>query len=475
MEQIEKVLQARGEKFEAQYGDLISMAADSLAEKFEYEWTPQDSAAMGKALQNWEEAKEILESDATTVSMLGPALSSNLGLVAMQYASLPIQYLASVQPIEDTSGTVFYRTALAGSTRGGVNKGDQLLGAYGQVNGNVNNYMSDTQTKTDLTVVDDGGKPKNGAYAFNLGSNLVTGSVKVRIGDVINAIDDGNGHLIGVGIDADSSKINYKTGDVSVTFVGLATRGVTIGTQIPVVYSTDLLVDSNVPSMTWTTVSKSVDTRYYVLQSTYNTLTDFQVKKKFGKNFSTEITSDLVQQSNTAVLIDTILNLKKAAQTNRVNTGRSIVWADAAPSAVSTHEYRRNFEDKIIESVDEMVDMIGKGDASFYIVNTKGKQIFKSLGMTTVRSGVTGVHMIGMFDGAPVYYAPTNIIAKNEILVGYRGTQWFESAAVHAPYMPITTETGSARDNVFTKHEGVASASGNECLVNEFVQLITIN
>jgi hypothetical protein len=474
MEKMDRLIQSEASKFESKYGDLIEFASESLKDKFEYDWTMQDSSALGKALNNWHDNLEIFESDMTTRSQLGPALSSNIGFVAMQYASLPIQYLASVQPIDDASGTIFYRTAIAGTDRGNIAKGDELLGAYGKQNSGINNYMSDTQVKSDMTIADNAGAPKNGPYAFTLTGTLIAGKQSVDIGGKVKAIDDGEGHFIGVGVDADASTINYETGACTITFTALAAKGINVGDTITIVYVQTIVDGADVPSFTWATVSKTVNARYYILQSTYNTLTDHQVKKKFGKDFGTEIASDLVQQSNTAVLIDTIDNLRKSANVNRVNTGNAITWSNVAPTAVSDINYRQTFEDKIIEAVDEMYDIVGKGDASFYITNTKGKQIFKSLGMKTVRTGVTGVHLIGMLDGAPVYYAPSNILAKNEIIVGYRGAQFFESACVHAPYMPLTTETGSVRENVFTKHSGIASASANESLVNGFVQLISI-
>ena len=74
---------SRVAKFESEYGDYIMLAAESMEEKYGYQWTTNDSIAFGEYADNWEAFRPVLESNMTTREAIGPALQSNLGIIAM--------------------------------------------------------------------------------------------------------------------------------------------------------------------------------------------------------------------------------------------------------------------------------------------------------------------------------------------------------------------------------------------------------
>lgn len=133
--------------YESKYGSEIDVVAESMREKFKYEWRSEDTEAFGRYADNWESFRPIFESDVTARNALGPALSDNLGLVAMAYAALPIQNFASVQPLNDEAGTVYYRNAIAVNARGEVQAGDNLITPHGQINSKIASFTNETQLK----------------------------------------------------------------------------------------------------------------------------------------------------------------------------------------------------------------------------------------------------------------------------------------------------------------------------------------
>lgn len=463
--------QGKISKYESQYGDYIQLAADAMKEKFEYNWTSNDSLAFGQYAETWQSYRPVMEADITSRNTLGPAIQSNLGIIAMSYASLPIQNLASVQPLNDEAGTVFFRQGLAAKARGGVAAGEQLISPYGAVNSKIDSFTSETQTVSatlgaDLTV----------AVPLTALGEIKPGSVRISVaGGKIKGIDDGEGHILGVGIDANASTINYATGAISLKLAGAAGKGIVTGDKVDVVYAHSVIDSDSIPTMKWVLTSKVVQADYYVLQSQYSNLSELVLKKRFGSDLANEITGDLVSQITSSVMNKAIASLRAAAIRNEVATGRTVVWPFYAPSGVSEADHRRTFDDKLIEATGEMYKISGKGDVSTLIVGTRGKQVLKSAGMRMIKNAVSGPHLCGMYDSVPVYYAPNTVLGDNEILVVYRGANWHEAPIVYAPFLPVTTVSGNATDNVLTNAQAAYHAAGLESVVDGFCVRVTLD
>ena len=437
--------QTRVNKFESQYGEYIEAVAESMEEKYNYQWTNNDSIAFGEYAENWEAFKPVLESDMTTRELIGPALSSNMGIIAMSYAGLPIQNLASVQPLNDEAGTVYYRRNVAETTRAGVTAGDELVGSTGKVNQSIGNYVSENATNTqaiaDTAVL---------TYTAELGLDVKPGKVTVDLAGKIKGFDDGEGHIIGVGIDGDASVVNYATGAVSITFASLTGKSVAVADVLTISYANNTVegASGTIPTSKWILDSKVVQTNYYVLQSSYSTLSEFVVRKRFGTELQNEVTADLVTQINSGVMFNAITELRNASIANEVVTGTPVQWTMAAGTGVADVDYRATFDDTIIDATAEMYKIAGRGDVSAMVVGTKGKKVLKTAGMKIIKSGVSGPHLCGDYDGVPVYYAPNTVLGENEVLVVYRGQNWYEAPMTYSPFLPVTTVRGQNGKNI---------------------------
>lgn len=457
-------------KYEGQYGEYIAIAAEAMKTKFEYDWSANDTLAFGQYADTWQSYIPVMESDITSRNTLGPALQSNMGIIAMSYAALPIQNLASVQPLTDEAGTIFYRQGIAANARGGVAKGDVLVSPHGAVNSKINDYVSESQVAS-LTIADTGVL----TYNATLGKELKPGSVRIDLAGKVKAMDDGEGHILGVGIDSEASVVNYTTGEFTIKFISLTGRGVAVNDILDINYAHSVIDAGEIPTMKWILSSKVVQSDYYILQSQYSNLSEMVLKKRFGADLANEITGDLVAQITTSVMNKAIFKLRQSSLRNEKVTGESIVWPFYAPAGVSEADHRRTFDDQLIAATGVMYKIAGKGDVSTLVVGTRGKQILKSAGMRMIKNAVSGPHLCGMYDNVPVYYAPNTVLGENEILVVYRGSNWHEAAIVYAPFLPVTTVSGKATDNVLTNANAAYHSAALESVMDGFVVRIVLD
>lgn len=464
---LEVQMNRKSKKYEGQYGKYIDIAATAMQKKYEYEWTPNDSIAFGQYADTWLEYRPLFEADNTSRNSLGGAIEANLGLVAMAYSALPIQNLASVQPLNDEVGTVFFRKAIATRDRGDVKKGDLLLSEMGGVNSNIDTYTSETQIVSST-------------YADNTTASLVDGEIRpgsVRVSVAagkIKGMDDGEGHIIGAYIDGAKSTIDYVTGAVDITFLDATTAGVTPTDTVDITYMQSTIDSDTVSGMKWILERKPVAAQYFLLQSEYSNLSELVLRKRFGAELSDQVAADLVSQVTSSILNQAIKRLRAAAIRNEVTLGTTITFPKVAGAGISDFDHRRTFDDKIVEAVDAMYLLAKKGEATTIVVGVEGKKILRSCGMRIVKSAVSGPHLCGMYDDIPVYYAPNTVLGSNEILIVYRGANWYEAPLVYAPFLPVTTVAGTSVSQVMMNAQAVYHAAAVDNVIDGFVIRITI-
>lgn len=463
-----KQIEQEAKRFEAMYPEHI----DALQERFKKDygenkkWSSTfDSYAFGKYAENFESFLPMMEEDPTTRQQLGDVLKSGLDLVLSSYATLPMQFIASIQPMTQEVGVAYYRSAIATSTRGGVNSGDVLIGESGQLNSGIGEYMSENQvSQSKVTAAD-------GLHTIDLMGPVRGGSVRISIGqNKITAIEDGQGHVFGVGIDPDKSSIDYRTGKLVLKLTG----GIVAVNDLISASYTQLMLDSlQIPSFKWDLRSKPIIAQYWGLQASYSSIADLVVRRQFGNALSEELVKDTVSQINGAVLYRSISLLRKAALENEVVTG-GYVWAKTPAPGVSPTEHRQTIVDALEDTTKGMELVSGKGGVSFIIAGAEARKIFRTLGVGGNKAA-NGPYLLGFFDGVPVFYAPAAILPGDEMLVGYRGEMWFDSPLVYAPFIPVTTVTTAGQpNNVFINNVGVAHGAGLDVVTKGFVQRVKI-
>jgi len=414
------------------------------------------------------------ESDVTTTGDLGTALTTNLGLAATQYATSIIPFIGSIQPTDQELAVVYYKRAIATSSRGGVSTGDELQNEFGKVNSDIDSYTDDTQT-AQSAIADNAGAPSNGAYTITLQGEVKRGSVNISIGGVVTAIDNGEGKIFGGYIDPDASSVDYQSGTLVIQLTDAAGAGLAVGDSIDVVYTQLLFGSETIPGFKYDLRPEALPVRYWPLQITYDAVSDFVTRRRFGTAINELAQKDLINQVNKAVSYNAVKQLRAAAIKNETILGGSVSWSLVPPAGTSLVEHRRTFEDVYDLATSRMEEITGLGGVSAIICGSEGRKIFKTLGLDS-KTNKPGVYVVGFHDGIPVIYAPKDFIPANEVLAIFKGDDLFETPLVYAPFLPVMTVTVQGRDhNVFQTSTGVAHGAAIKAVNGGFAMRVILS
>jgi hypothetical protein len=85
-----------------------------------------------------------------------------------------------------------------------------------------------------------------------------------------------------------------------------------------------------------------------------------------------------------------------------------------------------------------------------------------------------GVQKVGQLNGRyKVYKNP--YMTENSILMGYRGSQFLETGAVYAPYIPLMMTPLVYDPNTFTPRKGIMTRYAKKMLRPEYYAKIYVN
>jgi len=470
---VEKKFELDAQRFERSYGSIMSEAADTFDEmykKYGKSWSSHDTVALGTYLEQWEQYSQMMEADVTTRDQLGDYMKIGLGLAAIQYVSLPASFLASVQPLADEVGLIYYRELVATTSRGNVSAG-QIIGSQGgRLNNDLDSYYQE-QTTSD-TIITAGGTPYNISLNAPVRPRTLTATITVvtagPVTTTYNGIDDGNGYIIGnwpTPAGLKTGTIDYDTG---AAVINITDTGAIPGSGINIVYHQALDQAATIPGFLYRLSSKQVRANYFILENQYSTLADYAVRRRFGRALTDDVAAAAVAQINSAVLSAIIRKLNTAA----ANTGTT-TWSATPPAGGWLVEHRKTITDSF-ESAAQLIDAgTGRGAITFVIAGAWMRRVLNSIGVDMVRKPLPGPYLCGFFQNIPIFYAPVQLMPNDMSVVGYRGATWFEAPIVYAPFLPIVMVKGVG-SNVFNRITGVAHSAAVDSIVEGFTARIQI-
>ena len=476
---INKKFEQDAKKYEEKFGDLITDASALYNEsytKYDRKWGMNDTVALGAYLESWDQYSQMFESDPTTRDNMGDYLRVGLGLAAIQYATLPASFIASVQPLSDEVGMVYFRELIATATRGGVTEGDIIGNQSGKIDlTNLDNYYGESGSSTVVHTT-------KAAHAVALGADVRPRTVMITVtlgANTWRGIDDGGDSGSGLNNPSSTTGVIYgnwdHTGYANAGTINYVTGALVLNVfsetdgSIGVTWHNNLAQSATIPGFQYRLSAKQIRANYFILENVYSTLADYAVRRRFGKALSDDIASAAVAQINAAVLSAMIKRLSTAGTA----TG-TVQWDGRPDAAVSLYDHRRTFPDAL-EGAAQLIDaQTMRGAINFIIAGSFGRRIFQSLGCEMVRKPLPGPYLTGFWQNIPVFYAPATLVANNKVIVGYRGSSWFEAPLVYAPFLPLVMVKG-AGPNPFNRITGVAHAAGIDTVVTGFVANVQIN
>ena len=428
--------------------------------------TSEDLFALGQQLENYEDFQAFTEANGSKAD-LGVLPNIALDVITASSAQSPIALFASIQPLQEEQGTIYFKNVVASTTRGNVTAGDTLTNV---TNGRVKRpqaFSGEEIYGEESGAVGDGTET---SFAFSVNYAPVRArNVEVTLDDggVVKLIDDGNGNLIGLG---GQGTVDYVAGAITINLVTAPASGV----KVLVSYATNFEVMNEIPTVRSEFDSMGVRARTFALRSDIGLFKSFSLGKRFGINVEETMAKDLTQELTTEVASGVVMQAYLGA-TGNTN------WDKNIPSGASYSytEHKLTFFDALAEAESVMLSNAGRsGGATAMVAGHKAASIIRTMpGFKPAGdlNAVLGTHFYGTLDGKPVIR--TSVIPEAEIILISKGTSMFDTSVVYAPYLPlfVTNLTDGGIDhNPLRNQKGVALQAGMVAPVPTLITKLTI-
>jgi hypothetical protein len=423
-----------------------------------------DIWSLGKQLEQFEYYKAMCE-DQGNVNMLGQIPNIAFDVITAVHGASILPIVASVQPIEEERGTIYFKNVRSASSKGSQSAGSVLVDPRQQIvtpSGYASNALSaevGVAATVDATL----------SYSFTLAAfpvkseslviSLGAGSVQ---GKDIGAAGPSTAHIGRIWGSGIAGTVNYLTGVVSVDLS--ANPGA--GQAITCSYQQNYELSTDLPQIDTFFDSKGIFAQVYALKGTIGMLQSFGMSKRFGLVAEDELAKDLVQEINREIGGDLIRKLRANAP------GATTTFSRTTPAGVSYFEHKQTYKDKMAEAERVLVGQAGRGTISLMIVGKTHAQTLQTLpGFQKMYDGNSlGAHVFGTLDGMTIVrVTESNILGDEQGIALWKGSSPFEAAAVYAPFMPLAvTSTLPQSPNPMNSMKAAAVWAGVDTVVPNF-------
>lgn len=468
----EKVIGHKAEKhaeeYLKKYPDQINMLESHSVLNKVRGVNQYDIYAVGRQLDAWEDYKTICEQDGS-ISHLGQLPQVAYDVITVAYGNSPLSAMASVQPIDEEKGIVYFKNVVAQTTRGNMTAGDKIFKPNDlQGTTAIQQFAGSFMRNEVLTTSVAGTTTYTGTVAwFPVRPEKVTisiPSITGSNGNPLTAHDHGNGVLVGFEI---YGSVDYDTGAVQVDLPNDPGNG----HDIYVSYDQDYEQSADIPKMIQKFDNTTVEAQIWALKNTMGLHQSFALRKRHGLVLEDEVSQDLVAALNSEIVNSAITKLLGAAVGN-------YNWQKAAPGGISYNEHKQSFKDAIAEAESNLLNAAGHGSINTMIVGRSAAAVIQTLpGFQKISDGASiGPHVWGLLDGITVIRAIHDaVLPADKVICMYKGPSSFESALVYAPYMPLmSTATLPHGLNPLQSQKAVCVWAALDILVKNFITTITI-
>ena len=388
-----------------------------------------------------------------------------LDLITASHGSNIMPMVASVQPIRERIGAIYFKKLIAATTRGNVVAGQQLA------------FIKDMP---EVFPVGFAGEKVAEELATTAGSQLTyTASFgkspvrqrTVRIsleGDPkIKGEDNGEGEILGVGCYGTVKYGNAsEPGTIELNFI----KQPEVGKKIFVQYATDFEANGQLPEITTEIVSEPIEAEIFGIKTKVGRFQEFELKNRFGMIAAEEMIQDLTNEVNNE-LANTLIQRVSAASVG------TTTWNYFPPSAtIPEATHRLSYLYKISQAEAVILGGTGRGQVNVMMADKKTAMILDDMPEFN-KSGMGGA-------GATFYGTLKNNItvircpqmADWTSYCIYKGDGPFNTPIVYAPYMPfLLVDHLPVLDNVL-KHQAFAALwSGLKTVVQKYITKLVID
>jgi len=417
-----------------------------------------DIYSIGRQLEMYEEYQSFCENRGS-VADLGAIPSMALDVITASQASAVLPLIASVQPINEEQGIIYYKKIVATDTAGGFQAGETINHAFdGEQIKYSGSYGAGRQS-----VVADKTADTVKEYAGTLAVPVRPNTVEITVAGTPFKAFDRDGSLMGNGV---YGTFNYANGTFELKF----SENPGADHDIHITFDADVELQDDLPGIAGGMESTDIRAEVFALKSETGLLQEFSFSKRFGKMADDEVAKDLTSE------MTRILNTAGIQRLYRNARGVS-TWYKRPPSHISYAEHKLTFVDAVATAEAVLTTNAGRGTISRMIAGSIAATTLRTLpGFRPVEGGLN--HQVGLYgylDGVPVIRA-AKVMPDKEILCIYKGAGYFESPLVYAPYMPLFVgNTLPVTNNPMRSQRMACVWAGMKSVIGQYVTRLVIN
>jgi hypothetical protein len=413
-----------------------------------------DYRALGKMLEAVDDMIKMHEANGS-VADLGVLPRIARDVVTIMYGVSPLPLIASVQPIDEELGLIYYKRVKAVTGGGNISAGNVIVSVFGD-------YVTPQgYTNAEITETIGTGDGSTTTFSATLSYKPIRpGTVVVQTGTVSGQDYNYDGNIFGAGV---NGTVNYQTGAITVTFATAPASGATIN----VTYWGNIEdLTLGVREISYELDTKQVRARIYAVKGLVGLFKSWQLQKRFGVSAEEELAADLINAINSEILGDLIRKMVNALPA-------TVTWDVTPPTGTDYFLHYQTFKFFLAGAEKKLVQQAKRGIISFIIAGTQAcaviksqlnwRQLFDGKGMFTA-------HLYGELEGIPVIrVVDSDVLPQNMMIIGYKGASEFEAPAAFCPYMPLTVTTVLPTTHPLVTQRAAACWAATEVLVNRFL------
>jgi hypothetical protein len=380
----------------------------------------------------------------------------------------PISVFAGFQPIASSTGGVYVKTLVADNSRGNTTAG-QIVSSPIQNPDVFTDYFIGSNNPKVTIATTAGSSPSAGPYSTTLTkAPLRKGNVRVTVSATIYGQDDGNGYIIGRGLEG---TINYTTGDIVVNFT---TTSIPVSTPIVVTYTSNLEESGQYAKLNLQLTKIDVQAEPFAVGQDFGIFQSYEIEQMFGRIAQDDSMNDL-SQAMMAEISNKIIN-KMYAQVVADGGSNLTTWDAAPPAGVSKLLHRGTLLFAVSEAEQKIYLRTGRAVIDFVLASPAVASYFSTLvGFESLNIVSQGAHIFGKVDNRIIVRCPQ--IPQGDAVMGFSGTGMFDRPAVWASYMPMMfIHPNIPMPNNLLKVQGaVVSYGAAELVISRFLTLFRIS
>ena len=332
----------------------------------------------------------------------------SLNLTTVAIPSLIAFDIVMVSPMSSASGYISYIEYVTGSKKGETNKNEVFNSPFGlgQIDSNYTSskVVEALVTKTikvgeeDKTAIDFAWTPVAGSVELQTASGWVAAT----------PIKDSNDVVIG-----------YET--------------ITGATRVKYEYDNVMIPQNDLPIVNARMKSIALEAKARRIAIYYSQMAAFQAKNDYGFDLGDQLAEQAVGRLSYEIDTEiTQLLVDNAPEAN------DLVWSKSLPIGVSKQEHYAGFVEVLEMGAQKIYDATKRFRPNYILIASNLLPIlafvpgFKSADATNIN----GPYLAGTVNGLKVFVTPN--IEAGRFIIGVNGDDMMSSAAVYAPYLPVT-------------------------------------